>query len=75
MTKNLKRRTSDLQTGNSYKLQIIAYIESETMAELEKSFHLYLKPLSIIGEWFKLDKEKTVKMLRGCRKNNLNYEF
>jgi len=75
MTKNLKDRKSALQTGNSHKLQIIAYIESETMAELEKTFHTYLKPLSITGEWFKLDKEKTVKMLQGCRNGNLSYEF
>jgi len=75
MTKNLKRRKSDLQTGNSHKLQIIAYIESETMSDLEKTFHQHLKPLSIIGEWFKLDKEKTVKMLRGCRNNRIIYDF
>jgi len=75
MTKKLKDRKSALQTGNSHRLEIIAYIESETMADLEKTFHQYLKPLSIIGEWFKLDKEKTVNMLRGCRNNNLSYDF
>jgi len=75
MTKNLKKRVADLQTGNSHKLQIIAYIESETMSDLEKTFHTYLKPLSLMGEWFKLDKEKTVKMLRGCRNNKILYDF
>jgi len=75
MTKKLKDRKSSLQTGNSHKLEIIAYIESENMSDLEKSFHQHLKPLSIIGEWFKLDKEKTVKMLRGCRDKKISYDF
>jgi len=75
MTKNLNDRKSSLQTGNSHRLEIIAYIESENMSDLEKSFHQYLKPLWIMGEWFKLDKEKTVKMLRGWRNNKMIYNF
>jgi hypothetical protein len=74
-TVKLKRRISELQTGNSQKLEIIGYIESNVMDILETNFHEYLKPLWVRGEWFNLEQEKTAKMLQLCRKSILQYEF
>jgi len=75
LTKNLKERIYSLQTGNSCKLKLVAYIETDHMHKLEKQFHRHLKSLSIRGEWFTLDKEKMVKMLEDYRINKIQYDF
>jgi hypothetical protein len=76
ITKNLQKRMKGLQTGNSCKLKLIAYIETDDMFSLEKQLHNHLKPLSIVGEWFKLDKGKTFIMLKQLEKNNkIQYDF
>jgi len=64
-----------LQTGNSCKLKLVAYIETNDAYKLENQFHRHLKPLLIRGEWFDLDKEKMVKMLEGYRTNKIQYDF
>jgi len=75
LTINLKDRINTLQTGNPCRLKLIAYIETENMHLLEKHFHNHLKSLLLLGEWFKLDKEKIFKMLEGYRNNKIIYDF
>jgi hypothetical protein len=72
-TKNMKKRISQLQTGNAQKLVIIAYIESDTMDQLETQFHNVLTKQHVIGEWYNIDRQKAVEMLQRCRHGRLSY--
>jgi hypothetical protein len=72
-TKNMKKRISQLQTGNAQKLVIVSYIESDTMDQLETQFHKVLIKQHVIGEWYNLDRKKAVEMLQRCRHGRLSY--
>jgi hypothetical protein len=50
----LKQRLSSLQTGNSDKLYIVAYIKSEDTRALEDLFHNHFNEYRLNGEWFNI---------------------
>jgi len=66
-TNCLKKRLSTLQTGNPDKLSIIAYIKTNNMVELEKTFHTYLDYCRISGEWFSLNIDDVETILENYR--------
>jgi hypothetical protein len=72
-TINMKKRLSQLQTGNTQKLVIVAYIESDTMDQLETQFHNMLTEQHVRGEWYHLNRKKTVEMLQRYRHGQLRY--
>jgi len=63
----LKSRLSSLQTGNSDTLEIIAFIQTQDMVELETLFHNNLKDYRGIGEWFNLSEEQIIELLCNYR--------
>ncbi|WP_082837094.1 GIY-YIG nuclease family protein [Labrenzia sp. OB1] len=62
-TNSLKRRMSELQTGNPVQLRLLGYIETTEDASLEAQLHreFYQKRLS--GEWFDIEAEEIVPVL------------
>jgi len=52
---NPEKRVKELQTGNPYKLYLIAFIHCETeegAIKLERKIHRLFKKRRMIGEWF-----------------------
>ena len=52
---NIERRVATLQTGNPFKLNVIALIPCDSRqhaAELEKQIHRFFVKQNIRGEWF-----------------------
>lgn len=64
VSKNLKRRVAQLQTGNEHKLTLVFQEEfnctRKHLLKIEKELHKQLRQMSThcIGEWFFLDKYK-----------------
>jgi hypothetical protein len=50
-TQNPWARLNELQTGNPYRLRLIAFLEG-CHPDNEKIFHRLLAPLRLTGEWF-----------------------
>ena len=54
ITKNLKERIKSLQTGNSDKLNLIAYLPNQ-LKIMEHHIHSICKRYRLSGEWFKIE--------------------
>ena len=54
--KDIHKRLKQLQTGNSSKLFIKDYFETDYPFKLEKMLHNQFKTLNLIGEWFDMPK-------------------
>jgi len=52
ITKNIKRRLKDLQTGNANNLRLIAEEYSDNDAKRELNLHLKFAKDRLVGEWF-----------------------
>jgi len=53
-----EKRLSELQTGNPYKLKLVAYIHCETEKDafdMEKKMHRVFRKRRLNGEWFHSD--------------------
>lgn len=54
-TNHPSNRVADLQTGNPRLLRLLAFIETENMAETEMDMHRRFNHLNMLGEWFSHD--------------------
>lgn len=57
ITKDLKKRLSNIQTGSPIPIEIYAFYPTEEYKSLEQSLHKLFHKRTIGGEWFKLSKE------------------
>lgn len=55
VAKDIKKRQSDLQTGNPYPLALMGWIESEDAYRVEKRLHRQFAKHRQAGEWFRLE--------------------
>jgi hypothetical protein len=62
-TNSLKRRMSELQTGNPVQLRLLGYIESREDAALEATLHREFHQRRGSGEWFNIEAEEIVPLL------------
>jgi hypothetical protein len=62
-TNSLKRRMSELQTGNPVQLRLLGYIESGDEVSLEAELHQKFCQERRSGEWFNIEAEKIVPFL------------
>lgn len=62
-TNSLKRRMSNLQTGNPIPLRLLGYILSKEEVSLEKELHSEFHAKRRSGEWFDIETEDIVPFL------------
>ena len=62
-TNSLKRRMSELQTGNPIQLRLLGYIETKADASLEAQLHREFHQKRRSGEWFDIVAEEIVPFL------------
>ena len=55
--KNINKRLKQLQTGNSNKLLIENYYETNKPFKLETMLHNRFKDVNVIGEWFEISED------------------
>lgn len=70
VTKNLKSRLKNLQTGNSNQIKLIYSFETEYPFRLEKMLHNRFNEFHYHNEWYDLDEESIKNFLNLC--NELN---
>jgi hypothetical protein len=83
ITKNIKRRLKQLQTGCPFQLEIVAFYEpSNFVTKIEKilhrSFACYQKSpdfYELQGEWFDLPNNIASEFLKICQENENNLLF
>jgi hypothetical protein len=71
-----KKRVKDLQTGNPYKMVLVDSYQSEIAPNIETVIHNYFKHkknnpeegLSLLGEWFLLEKKDIESFQSTCQK-------
>ena len=61
---NPEDRLKSLQTASKTKLNIVAYCVHENAYEVEQSIHAILNDCRKCGEWFELDEEIVIYILR-----------
>jgi len=66
-SKNIKLRKNNMKTANSDLLEVIAFIETSNMQELEKEFHDALQDHNICGEWFEFTEDDMIDILINYR--------
>jgi hypothetical protein len=67
ITKNKKRRICNLETGSGYKIvnkYFSAVLTRNEAKKIEQELHLIFSDYRKLGEWFKLDFEKTIVALQ-----------
>ena len=64
ISKNPAQRLKNLQTGNSRKLALMGWIDSENDRILEKEFHQKYSEFNVIGEWFEINHEIVLELLK-----------
>jgi hypothetical protein len=70
VTKNLKRRLKNLQTGNSNQIKLIDSFETEYPFRLETMLHNRFNSFHYYNEWYDLDEESIKNFSNLC--NELN---
>jgi len=65
-TNSIKRRVSELQTGNPVKLRLLGYIESCDETQLESELHHEFSQMRGSGEWFDIGAIEIVPYLRSA---------
>lgn len=55
--KSINKRLKQLQTGNSNKLLIENYYETDKPFKLETMLHNRFKDVNVIGEWFEISED------------------
>jgi hypothetical protein len=68
IAKHPKKRISQLQTGNSDKLKLIAEYESENASKIEVGLHNRFSYTQQMGEWFDLSITEEVNFVKSCQK-------
>ena len=52
---NLRKRVSNIQTSNPFKVTLVAYTKTENVFADELELHELFKDKRVRGEWFKLN--------------------
>ena len=66
--KTIEKRMKKLQTGNSNKLIIRKYYETDKPFKLETMLHNFYKNKNILNEWFYLTNEEVEQFISVCDK-------
>lgn len=72
ITNNLNKRVKQLQTGNSEKIELISFYESEYANKIEKSLHNKYSYVKKEGEWFTLSVLDEIEFINECRRIEKN---
>ena len=72
---NINKRLKSLQTGNSEKLELIYYYESDFYTKIEKTLHNQFSHNRLEGEWFNLSFEESFHFKKRCEKIEENLRF
>ena len=67
VTKDLKKRLRNLQTGNSNQIQLLESFKSEYPFRLETMLHNKFKQFHHYNEWYELDKNSVDEFLNLCK--------
>ena len=62
--RKIDKRLSIFQTGNSRRLRLLGYIESEDYSSLEMRIHSVWESLKARGEWFRLTRDQAIDILK-----------
>jgi hypothetical protein len=65
--KSVTSRLKQLQTGNSTKLEVVAYYESAHYSKIEAALHSIYSYKRIGGEWFMLDYSEIDNFTSKCK--------
>jgi hypothetical protein len=68
LAKNPKERITQLQTGNSDALKLMAEYKSENASKIERALHHQYSYVRSIGEWFDLSIIDEVKFIENCER-------
>ena len=64
VSKNRNRRIKELKTGNPFQLEFMGWIECENDYKLEKDLHQKFRAKNHSGEWFKINQDDVVDLLK-----------
>ncbi|MBH0073249.1 MAG: GIY-YIG nuclease family protein [Pseudoalteromonas sp.] len=64
ISNNPTQRLKTLQTGNSRRLALMGWINSDKDRKLEKEFHQKYSTVNVIGEWFEINHEIVLELLK-----------
>ncbi|MDP2590393.1 GIY-YIG nuclease family protein [Vibrio splendidus] len=64
ISKSPVQRLRNLQTGNSRRLALMGWIDSDNDRKLEKEFHQKYSDVRVIGEWFEINHEVVLELLK-----------
>lgn len=67
IAKNPKKRISQLQTGNSDKLELIESYPSENASKIETALHNQFSHIKLNGEWFDLSITEETLFIKRCK--------
>ena len=75
-TKNsIRKRISDLQTGNGYNIKELCKFETKYNQKLERAIHNLYKHYRLTGEWFSLEISDVANFLKTCEKIEKNFDM
>lgn len=63
----VKRRVSQLQTGNSAKLELLGWLAPEDDHKTERTLHVYFSSQLVRGEWFSISQDQVLCELKRNR--------
>jgi hypothetical protein len=79
ISRNVKKRLSQLQTGCPYEIKILKVYESDLSSKIEKILHRQFRSYKIdsseynlVGEWFNLDIDTILKFNEICNEIEKN---
>ena len=75
--RNITKRISELQTGNSDKIQLLNQYQSENFKKIEKMIHLKYSSYKTEAnnEWFLLQTEHVMSFLKDCKEADQTISF
>ena len=75
--RDINKRISELQTGNSDKIQLLNHYQSENFKKVEKMMHLKYSAFKTEAnnEWFSLQTEHVVSFLENCKEADQTISF
>ena len=71
MTKNIKGRMNNLQSGCPFRLSLWASIRTDKPNEMETYLHSEFAEFNVRGEWFSMPDSQLDKLLYICDQENM----
>lgn len=74
-TKNIEKRIKQLQTGSSFKIELVSFYQSKKYySKIEKALHNgYQMYQTVDNEWFNLPLTEVLNFKENCRKIENNF--